>query len=127
MSTIPLNPHYRYIAFIGTALLFILCVLWEWILSPVEPGGTLLVLKALPLLFPLYGLWRGSLYTMQWTSMMILLYLMEGVVRWMSDTTTLSQQLALVETLLAMIVFFATIMYVRPAKRVAKQRKRAGQ
>ncbi|SUB25032.1 Predicted membrane protein [Oligella urethralis] len=43
----------------------------------------------------------------------------------MSDT--LSQQLALVETLLAMIVFFATIMYVRPAKRVAKQRKRAGQ
>lgn len=127
MTTIPLNPHYRYIAFIGTALLCLLCVLWEWKLSPVKPGGTLLALKALPLLFPLYGLWRGSLYTMQWTAMLILLYVMEGVVRWMSDPTALSQQLALLETLLAMVVFFATIMYVRPAKRVAKQRKKAGQ
>lgn len=126
MSTIPLNPLYRYIAFISTVLLIILCVLWEWVLDPILPGGTLYALKPLPLVFPLYGLWRGNLYTMQWTSMLVLLYFMEGVVRWYSDSTDLSRQLAMAETLLSMIVFYVSIMYVRPAKKIAKQRKKSG-
>ena len=127
MTTVPLNPLYRYIAFICTVLLIILCVLWEWVLAPVIPGGTWLVLKIVPLLFPLYGLWRGNLYTMQWTSMLVLLYFMEGVVRWYSDPSVLSRQLAMLETLLSLIVFYVLVMYLRPAKKVAKQRKKAGQ
>lgn len=126
MNMVSLNPLYRYIAFIATVLLLLLCVLWEWILDPVVPGGSLYALKALPLVFPLYGLWRGNLYTMQWTSMLVLLYLMEGVVRWYTDSTVLSRQLAMAEALLAMVVFYASIMYVRPAKQIAKQRKKAG-
>jgi uncharacterized membrane protein len=96
-------------------------------LAPVIPGGTLLVLKVIPLLFPLYGLWRGNLYTMQWTSMLVLLYFMEGVVRWYSDPSVLSRQLAMLETLLSLIVFYVLVMYLRPAKKVAKQRKKSGQ
>ena len=127
MTMVPLNPLYRYIVFVSTVLLIVLCVLWEWILDPIVPGGSWYALKAIPLLFPLYGLWRGSLYTMQWTSMLVLLYLMEGVVRWYSDSTDLSRYLAMAEALLAMIVFYAAVMYVRPAKKVAKQRKKTGQ
>lgn len=127
MTMVPLNPLYRYIVFVSTVLLIVLCVLWEWVLDPIVPGGSWYALKAIPLLFPLYGLWRGSLYTMQWTSMLVLLYLMEGVVRWYSDSTDLSRYLAMAEALLAMIVFYAAVMYVRPAKKVAKQRKKTGQ
>jgi uncharacterized membrane protein len=126
MTMVPLNPLYRYIAFVCTVLLIVLCVLWEWVLDPIVPGGTFFALKALPLVFALFGLWRGNLYTMQWTSMLVLLYFMEGVVRWYTDTTALSRQLAMAEALLSMLVFYAAIMYVRPAKRVAKQRKKSG-
>ena len=126
MTMVPLNPLYRYIAFVCTVLLIVLCVLWEWVLDPIVPGGTFFALKALPLVFALLGLWRGNLYTMQWTSMLVLLYFMEGVVRWYTDTTALSRQLAMAEALLSMLVFYAAIMYVRPAKRVAKQRKKSG-
>ncbi|NLA88694.1 MAG: DUF2069 domain-containing protein [Alcaligenaceae bacterium] len=124
---VPLNPVYRYTAFFSTLLLIILCVLWEWVLDPVVPGGSWYALKALPLVFPLYGLWRGNLYTMQWTAMLVLLYFMEGVVRWYTDSTIFSRQLAMGEALLAMFVFYSAIMYVRPAKRLAKLRKKSGQ
>ena len=57
--------------------LFFLCLLWEIWLAPLKPGGTLLFLKALPLAFAMRGVLRGSLYTIQWASMLVLLYLME--------------------------------------------------
>ncbi len=126
MTTVSLNPLYRYLAFICTVLLIILCVLWELVLAPVIPGGSLMALKALPLVFPLVGLWRGNLYTMQWTSMLILLYLMEGIVRWYSDPSELSRYLGMIETILSMIIFYVLIMYLRPAKKLAKQRKKSG-
>ena len=47
--------------------------------------GSLLFLKAVPLVFAFRGVSKGSLYTMQWASMLVLLYLMEGVVRVASD------------------------------------------
>jgi uncharacterized membrane protein len=46
------------------ALVF-LCLLWESVLSPIRPGGSLLMLKALPLLLPLFGILRGKIYTSQ--------------------------------------------------------------
>ena len=62
------------------ALIF-LCLAWELKLAPIQAGGTWLVLKCLPLLAPLFGILNGRRYTYQWSSMLILLYLTEGVVR----------------------------------------------
>jgi uncharacterized membrane protein len=89
--------------------LFFLCLLWEIWLAPLKPGGTLLFLKALPLAFAMRGVLRGSLYTIQWASMLVLLYLMEGVVRVMSDPPGPSIMLAWVEIALATIFFFCSI------------------
>ena len=51
------------------------------------------MLKALPLLIPLFGILRGKVYTYQWTALLVLAYFTEGVVRAWSDRGV-SQQLA---------------------------------
>lgn len=106
--------------------LITLCVLWETWLAPLRPGGTLLFLKALPLAFAVRGVARGSLYTIQWASMLVLLYLMEGVVRVMSDPAGPSISMAWGEIALSSIFFLSAIFYVRPAKRAAKRAKQTG-
>ncbi|MGO3125399.1 MAG: DUF2069 domain-containing protein [Advenella sp.] len=121
-----LNPCYRVAAFVSLLLLFLLCIAWELFLDPLMPGGSVYVLKALPLLFPLYGVYKGNLYTLQWSSMLVLLYFTEGVVRWYSDISTTSSMLGAVETVLSLVFFLAAILYVRPAKQAAKRSKKQG-
>lgn len=104
--------------------LIALSLAWELWLAPLRPGGSWLVLKALLLLLPLRGVLRGNLYTLQWSSMFILLFLAEGVVRGMTDTGA-SASLAWIETALSVVFFFSTIFYLRPFKRAAKARAAA--
>ena len=103
--------------------LIALCIAWEWWLAPLRPGGSLLVLKAVPLLLALPGVWRKRLYTLQWASMLSLLYLMEGIVRGMSDRG-LSARLGWGEALLAAGFFVCALVYVAPFKRAARRRAR---
>lgn len=124
-SAIVLNVSLQRIAVVCLFGLFFLCLLWEIWLAPLKPGGTLLFLKALPLAFAMRGTLRGSLYTIQWASMLVLLYLMEGVVRAMSDPPGPSIALAWVEIVLATGFFFSSVFYVRPAKKVAKALQKA--
>ncbi|MES2353212.1 MAG: DUF2069 domain-containing protein [Pseudomonadota bacterium] len=93
------------------ALIF-LCLLWEAVLAPIRPGGTLMTIKALPLLLPLLGILRGRVYTYQWSSMLILLYFTEGVVRLWSDQGV-SKWLAAGEVALSLIFFSTVIYFVR--------------
>ena len=93
------------------ALIF-LCLGWELWLAPLRPGGSWLVLKVLPLLAPLFGILRGRLYTYRWSSMLILAYFIEGVVRGYSETG-LSAQLARAEIALSLLFFLSVIAYVR--------------
>lgn len=118
-----LNPALRVASASGLLVLIALCVAWEWFLAPLRPGGTLLFLKALPLLFAVRGVSRGDLYTCQWTSMLVLLYLMEGLVRVVSDTDSTAAWLAGMEVGLSAAVFVCLLLYVRPAKRAARQRQ----
>jgi len=106
-------------------LLFLLCLAWELFLAPLRPGGSLLFLKALPLAFAFRGVAKGSIYTMQWAAMLVLLYLMEGVTRVMSDPPGLGILLAWFEIALSVAFFFSAIYYVRPAKQAAKLAKKA--
>ena len=96
------------------ALIF-LCLAWELRLAPIQPGGSWLVLKCIPLLAPLFGILHGRRYTYQWASMLILLYFTEGVVRATSEAGT-SQWLAIGEIGLSLVFFCSAIAYVRSVK-----------
>lgn len=124
MSDQKLNNSLSYIAFASLLALIILGLVWELWLAPLRPGGSLLALKIMPLLIPLRGVWRGDLYTMQWASMLILLYFMEGVVRAMSDPNSDSIIFAILEIILSFIFYLSAILYLRPAKKAAKTRQK---
>lgn len=110
-----------YIGSAGSLIALIaLCVAWELVLAPLRPNGSWLVLKVLPLLLPLRGVLKRDLYTMQWSSMLILLYLTEGVVRGASDQG-LSATLGWIEAALVCVFFFCSILYLRPYKQAAKK------
>lgn len=98
--------------------LLLLAVLWEWQLAPLRPGGSWLVLKALPLLLPLRGLWRGDVMAMQWAVVLSLLYIAEGSVR-IFDAPP-ANTMAAIELLLGLVFFIAGIVYLRPFKRAAR-------
>jgi len=118
-----LNPRLRLLASASLLALIALCVAWETVVAPIRPGGSWLLLKALPLAFPLRGIVRGNLYTYQWAAMLSLLYLMEGAVRAMSDPAPLSAAMAWGEILLSGVFFLSAIFYVRPAKRAARSQR----
>jgi uncharacterized membrane protein len=102
-------------------LLIVWLVSWEMWVAPLRPGGSLLALKALLLLIPLRGVLKRDIYTMQWSSMVILLYFMEGVVRGWSDTVALSRYMAFGEVALVLVYFTCTLLYLAPYKRAAKR------
>ncbi len=107
---------------IGSLVLLILwLVAWEMVVAPLNPGGSWLALKAVPLLIPLGGVIRRDIYTLQWSSMVILLYFTEGVVRAWSDKLPLSRMMAMGEVALVLIFFVCALLYLRPYKREAKR------
>ncbi|MDB5906860.1 MAG: putative rane protein [Massilia sp.] len=101
--------------------LIVWLVVWEMIVAPLHPGGSLLALKALPLLIPLRGVFKRDIYTLQWSAMVILLYFTEGVVRAWSDTLALSRTMAIGEIVLVCVYFSCALLYLRPYKRAAKK------
>jgi len=107
-------------ALVSLTLLIALCLAWELVLAPLRPGGSWLVLKVLPLLLPLSGVSKRNIYTMQWSSMLILLYFAEGIVRATSDRG-LSARLGWIEVALTCVFFICSILYLRPYKQAAKK------
>ena len=99
------------------ALLF-LCLLWETTLSPIRPGGSLLMLKALPLLLPLFGVLRGKIYTYQWALLLVLAYFCEGVVRAWSEQGA-SRFLSAAEIALSVSFVLSAALYVRASRQRA--------
>lgn len=104
--------HAQALASIALITLIAICLAWETWLAPLRPGGSLLVLKAVPLLLPLQGILRGKRYTYQWASMFILIWFTEGAVRAWSDTG-LSARLGLVEVVLTSLFFISALLYAR--------------
>jgi uncharacterized membrane protein len=119
------RPVFATGAFASLVALIALSLAWELWLAPLRPGGSALALKALPLVFALPGTWRRDVYTLQWASMLVLLYLAEGIVRGMTDGG-LSARLGWIEALLALVFFGCALGYVAPYKRAARAAKRLG-
>lgn len=116
--------HLQIIASLSLISLILVCLAWEGWLAPLRPGGSLLILKAVPLLLPVFGILRGSRYTYQWASMFILIYFTEGAVRAWSDSG-LAARFGMVEVFLTLAFFFSTILYARLSDRVVLPEKRA--
>ncbi len=95
----------------GLLALFALCIVWETTLTPLR-AGSLLWIKALPLLLPLPGVFKGRRYTCQWLSMFILVWFVEGVMRGWGDHGAI-RYLALVEVALSVCVFLGAIAFAR--------------
>jgi uncharacterized membrane protein len=105
-------PIFRSAAFASLVALLALCLLWELWLAPLRPGGSLLALKAAPLVLPLAGIYSGRRYTYQWSSLLVLAYFAEGVVRAWSESG-ISQTLAVAEIALSVVCFSSLVMYAR--------------
>jgi uncharacterized membrane protein len=121
-DSFPVAPAVRLtrgVAVVSLLALIALCLAWELWLAPLRPGGSWLVLKALPLLLPLPGLLRYRMATYRWVSLFLWLYVVEGAVRAASDRG-LSARLALAEVLLLLILFAACAAHVRLRQRRAK-------
>ena len=108
-------------AIVSLVVLIAWLAAWEMFVAPLHPGGSWLALKALPLLIPLGGVIRRDIYTLQWTSMGVLLYFTEGVVRAWSDAAPLSRLMAWGEIVLVVTYFACALLYLRPYKKAAKR------
>jgi uncharacterized membrane protein len=95
-------------------LLVLACLAWELWLAPLRPGGSWLVLKALPLLLPLRGILAGRRYTYQWATLFIWPYFTEGVVRAWGDAGA-ARQFAALEIVLSLAFFVSAAAYARLA------------
>ena len=107
-------------ATISLIAIIALGIIQEMWLAPLRPGGSWMVLKVVPLLFSLRGIIKHDNYTMQWSSMLILLYFTEGIVRATSDTMALSAYLGWLQVALCSLFFYCALCYLRPLKKAAK-------
>jgi len=111
-------PAFRAVALASLVALLVLCLAWEMWLAPLRPGGSLLALKAAPLVLPLAGIHAGRRYTYQWASLLVLAYFAEGLVRAWSDSGTV-QILAAAEVILGALSFAALVGYARLTRAAA--------
>ena len=101
---------------VGALALIGMCLAWELWLAPTGRGT--LAVKALPLILPLAGLIRMRLYTYRWLSLLVWLYVAEGLVRATSERGR-GALLATLEVGLAVAIFVACAAHVRARLRNA--------
>ncbi|MDO5686545.1 MAG: DUF2069 domain-containing protein [Neisseria sp.] len=106
---------YRRAAALCLSALIVLTFLWEWQIAPLRLGGSWLALKALPLCLPLSGCLKGKVYTFQYSSMLILPYMAEGVVR-LADVAPLSRLCAALELMLSLAFFVLCLLFIRSTR-----------
>jgi uncharacterized membrane protein len=113
VAVVPLHqrfdPTVRYL-FVPTLALIIFGLACEIWLAPLYPQsrGSFLILKVVPLCLLLPGLWKGKFRSLQWLSLIILVYVAEGSVRGMSDAPNL-RYLGWIGVVLSTLIFALTM------------------
>lgn len=92
--------------------LILLCLAWELFLAPVRPGGSWLALKALPLMACVWGVHIARRRTFQVLSLLVWLYVLEGLTRMLGDKGA-SSALSIAEALLAAALFVSVAAYAK--------------
>lgn len=110
------GDHARRLAVAAVAALLLLELLWELWLAPLQPGGSWLALKALPLALLWPGLAGGALRPRQWLALLLPFYLAEALVRAWSESGRYAL-VASMATALAAVAFAALLTWFRQTKR----------
>ena len=82
-------------------------------------GGSWLALKALPLCLPLGGILKGRIYTYQYSSMLILIYFAEAVMR-LFDASPAERLCAALSLTSCIIFFVACLAFIKQHKKEGK-------
>lgn len=90
---------------------------WELQLAPTGRGT--LAVKVLPLLLALPGVLRHRLFTYRWLSLLVWLYVLEGLLRATTESG-LAAGLAAAQTALAVLLFALAGLYIRRRLRGAR-------
>ena len=117
-GNIPRTTNWHHSAVASYLLLIVLTLAWEGWLAPKNPPGFWLTVKSLPLLLPLFGLLRDKLRSHIIASLVLLLYLTEGLVLMWTERSAgfgVRQILpyAVAETLLVLVFILSASLHVR--------------
>lgn len=113
-----------YLTLSGYFSLLLLLIIWHGFISPAEKQPWLLVAFIIaPLLLPLPGLLKEKPYTYAWTSFVVLLYFMHGIVEsWANDNDRLY---AIIEVFLSVQVYTGAIYFARLQGRALKNQDKS--
>lgn len=100
-------------AAIATIALIILCAVWESVGAPLRAGGTFFMFKGILLLPLLPAIWRGERNKFLTLSLLVLLYLLEGITRAYADINPVSRWFAVGEIVLGLTVFVCSNAYIK--------------
>lgn len=98
--------------------LIVLGLAWELWLAPLRPGGSWWAIKVLPLSLAIAGLLKRRMYTYRWLSLLVWLYVVEGLVRATTEALP-AAALAGVQIVLSLLLFAACAWHVRWRLRAA--------
>ena len=102
----------RAIAVTALLAMVVLGLGWELVWAPLRPGGSWWALKVLPLLWPLVGLLKLRMRNYRSLSLLVWLYVTEGLVRGFSEHG-LSATLAHAQSALGIVLFAACAWQIR--------------
>jgi len=113
----PVHPLPR-VALTRYLMLILLTLAWEGWLAPTRSPGFWLTVKLVPLLLPLTGLLRARLRSVLWASLLLMLYLTEGLVLLWTERlhgVAWSSALpwALTETVLCVVFILSASFHIR--------------
>ena len=122
MISLDITPRTSlYMTLSGYFILIFFLIIWHGFLYPAEKSPVMITVMIItPLLFPLTGLLKEKPYTYAWTSFIILIYFIHGVVEaWANDEQRI---LALIEIYLSVQVYIGAIYFARLRGRELKNK-----
>ena len=108
--------NYTLISIFALMGLIIINLIWEIFYHPIREEGSWLVIKSAILLLPLKGIMQKKMYTYRWSGMLIMLFFIEGLVRFYSEAEP-SKWFALSEIIFSVIYLLAICMFVKESKK----------
>ena len=84
---------------------------WEAKIAPIRPGGSTLILKAVPLCFPFLGILKGVRRSFQKLTLILQFYFLEALVR-VFDAFPVNL-LAFIEFCISLILFIFAILFLK--------------
>ncbi len=104
------------IAIIGFLGLFGLIMLWNTALTPPSkiPTALLILISATPLMLPMRGFLSGKKKSCAWMAYVSIIYSIHGCIEAYASPST--RNLAFLEIILSLMVFFASSFYIRSLK-----------